>query len=110
MTFVYAFLLPALIAVAAQLIIEKTKIPVPVILKGGIILGAVLAFFGLMDPLTALGGFGITTHLIDLGEAVYSGMLGALSGDPAGIIVLLGIITVALSVSGIAGLMIKPKK
>ena len=110
MIFVYAFLFPALFAVIAQAVLEKTKVPVPVLLKGSVILGAVLAFFGVMDKLNGLAGFGMITHITALGEAVYSGVLAALKGDPAAITVLLGIIVTVLAASGLFGLIVKPKK
>ena len=110
MTYIYAFLFPALFAVIAQLLIEKVRIPVPVILRGGIILGTILGFFGIMGPIAEAGGFGVTTHLMALGEAVYSGVMGAIAGDPMGLVMILIIVTVTLGISGILGLVLKPKK
>ena len=45
-----------------------------------------------------------------LGEAVYSGVMGAIAGDPMGLVMILIIVTVTLGISGILGLVLKPKK
>jgi len=61
-----------------QAAMEITKLPLSVIMWSGIILGALLAAFGIMPVLTKFGGGGSAVMLLGAGELAYN--IGAFAG------------------------------
>ena len=87
--YLFAFLVGGLVCLAAQLLIDLTKLTPARILVIYVVLGVVLGAVGVFEPLADLAGCGITVPLIGFGgnvargvrEAVSeTGLLGALTG------------------------------
>ena len=89
MNYFWAFVVGGLFCVAAQVLIDKTKLTPARILVGYVVVGVVLGAAGLYKPLAEFAGAGATTPLTGFGyliskgvrEAVdKQGLLGALTG------------------------------
>ena len=89
MNYFWAFVVGGLFCVAAQVLIDKTKLTPARILVGYVVIGVVLGAVGLYKPLAEFAGAGATTPLTGFGyliskgvrEAVdKQGLLGALTG------------------------------
>ncbi|MBO6020046.1 MAG: SpoVA/SpoVAEb family sporulation membrane protein [Clostridia bacterium] len=87
--YLFAFLFGGLICLAAQLLIDLTKLTPARILVIYVVLGVFLGAVGVFEPLVDLAGCGITVPLVGFGgnvargvrEAVSeTGLLGALTG------------------------------
>ena len=87
--YLFAFLVGGLICLAAQLLIDLTKLTPARILVIYVVLGVFLGAVGVFEPLADLAGCGITVPLVGFGgnvargvrEAVSeTGLLGALTG------------------------------
>ena len=87
--YLFAFLVGGLICLAAQLLIDLTKLTPARILVIYVVLGVFLGAVGAFEPLVDLAGCGITVPLVGFGgnvargvrEAVSeTGLLGALTG------------------------------
>ena len=87
--YLFAFLFGGLVCLAAQLLIDLTKLTPARILVVYVVLGVFLGAVGVFEPLADFAGCGITVPLIGFGgnvargvrEAVSeTGMLGALTG------------------------------
>lgn len=86
MAILQAFLVGGLVCVLFMLAMKLFKIPPPMLLTGGICLGAILAAVGLMAPLGAFGGGGIIVMVPGAGEAMYQGFLALLNGNATPIV------------------------
>lgn len=87
--YLFAFLVGGLVCLAAQLLIDLTKLTPARILVIYVVLGVFLGAVGVFEPLVDLAGCGITVPLVGFGgnvargvrEAVSeTGLLGALTG------------------------------
>ena len=87
--YLFAFLVGGLVCLAAQVLIDLTKLTPARILVIYVVLGVALGALGLFEPITDFAGCGITVPLIGFGgnvargvrEAVSeTGLLGALTG------------------------------
>ena len=87
--YLFAFLVGGLVCLAAQLLIDLTKLTPARILVIYVVLGVFLGAVGLFEPLADFAGCGITVPLVGFGgnvargvrEAVSeTGLLGALTG------------------------------
>ena len=87
--YLFAFLVGGLVCLAAQLLIDLTKLTPARILVIYVVLGVFLGAVGVFEPLADLAGCGITVPLVGFGgnvargvrEAVSeTGLLGALTG------------------------------
>lgn len=84
-----AFLTGGLLCVAAQLLIDLTRLTPPRILVLFVVAGVFLGAVGLFEPLVELGGRGATVPLLGFGGVIArgvraavheQGLLGALTG------------------------------
>jgi len=89
MKYLWAFIVGGLFCVAAQILIDKTKLTPARILVGYVVAGVILGAVGLYKPLVEFAGAGASTPLTGFGyliskgvrEAVdKQGLLGALTG------------------------------
>ncbi len=89
LSLLFAFLVGGLFCVAAQLLIDFTKLTPARILVLYVVTGVFLGAVGLFDPLREFAGAGVTVPLIGFGGAIASGvreavdktgLLGALTG------------------------------
>lgn len=87
--YLYAFLVGGLVCLAAQLLIDLTKLTPARILVIYVVLGVFLGAIGVFEPLADFAGCGITVPLIGFGGNVArgvkesvseTGLLGALTG------------------------------
>ena len=87
--YLFAFLVGGLVCLAAQVLIDLTKLTPARILVIYVVLGVALGALGLFEPIADFAGCGITVPLIGFGgnvargvrEAVSdTGLLGALTG------------------------------
>ena len=89
MNYIWAFVVGGLFCVAAQILIDKTRLTPARILVTYVVVGVFLGAIGLYEPLVKFAGAGATTPLTGFGyliakgvrEAVQEkGLLGALTG------------------------------
>ena len=89
MQYIWAFTIGGLFCVAAQILIDKTRLTPARILVAYVVAGVILGAIGVYEPLTKFAGAGATTPLTGFGyliakgvrEAVdQKGLLGALTG------------------------------
>lgn len=89
MNYIWAFVVGGLFCVAAQILIDKTRLTPARILVTYVVAGVFLGAIGLYEPLVTFAGAGATTPLTGFGyliakgvrEAVQQkGLLGALTG------------------------------
>ena len=89
MNYIWAFVVGGLFCVAAQILIDKTRLTPARILVTYVVVGVFLGAIGLYEPLVNFAGAGATTPLTGFGyliakgvrEAVQEkGLLGALTG------------------------------
>ena len=89
MNYIWAFVVGGLFCVAAQILIDKTRLTPARILVTYVVVGVLLGAVGLYEPLVKFAGAGATTPLTGFGyliakgvrEAVQEkGLLGALTG------------------------------
>ena len=89
MQYIWAFTVGGLFCVAAQILIDKTRLTPARILVAYVVTGVILGGIGLYEPLVKFAGAGATTPLTGFGyliakgvkEAVLEkGLLGALTG------------------------------
>ena len=87
--YLFAFLVGGLVCLAAQLLIDLTKLTPARILVIYVVLGVFLGAVGVFEPLVDLAGCGITVPLVGFGGNVArgvresvseSGLIGALTG------------------------------
>lgn len=75
MTYFKAFLVGGLICVAAQLVLDLTKVNPAIIMVGAVSLGALASGLGLYEPLVQFAGAGATIPLPGFGHTLVKGML-----------------------------------
>ncbi|QNU67859.1 stage V sporulation protein AE [Ruminiclostridium herbifermentans] len=74
MSYVNAFLVGGLICAIGQLLIDKTKLTSAKILVLYVVLGAVLASFGIYQKIVDIGGAGATIPLTGFGYSLAKGV------------------------------------
>lgn len=82
MIYLYAFLIGGGLCGLFQLISMVTKAGPLTLLKIGFALAAVLASLGVTGKLVGLGGAGFFVMVVGAGDAVYSGTVALLQGNP----------------------------
>ena len=89
MNYIWAFTVGGLFCVAAQILIDKTKLTPARILVGYVVLGVILGAVGIYKPLVDFAGAGATVPLTGFGYAISKGvkeavtergLVGALTG------------------------------
>lgn len=75
MTYMNAFWVGGLICLAAQIVLDNTKLSPGHILSGLTVLGGVLGALGLYDPLIRFAGAGATVPITSFGNALVKGAL-----------------------------------
>lgn len=98
MNFFNAFWVGGLVCVAAQLLIDYTKLTPARILTGCVVLGVILAGIGVFKPLSDFAGAGVTVPLLGFGNTMAEGVREAVNKDG-----LIGVLTGGLE-AGAAGI------
>ena len=89
MNYIWAFTIGGAFCVAAQLLIDKTKLTPARILVSYVVIGVLLGAVGLYEPLAEFAGAGATTPLTGFGYLIAKGvkraveekgLIGALTG------------------------------
>ena len=89
MNYIWAFTVGGLFCVAAQILIDKTKLTPARILVSYVVIGVILGAVGLYEPLVNFAGAGATTPLTGFGYLIAKGvrkaveekgLIGALTG------------------------------
>ncbi len=115
MNYLWAFLVGGAFCVAAQILIDRTKLTPARILVGYVVAGVFLGAIGLYKPLVDFAGAGATTPLTGFGYLISEGvkkavdekgLLGALTG---GLTAASGGTAAALVFSFLAALLFKSK-
>ena len=88
----FSFLVGGVLCIAAQILIDKTKLTPARILVGFVVLGVALGAVGLYRPLVELAGAGATTPLSGFGYLIAKGVREAVNRQGA-----LGILTGSLT-------------
>lgn len=115
MTFLWAFVVGGLICVAAQLVVDGTRLTPAHTLTLFVGLGAVLSAAGVYEPLTRVAGAGATVPLPAFGHALVQGSLQAANQDgPVGLITggltqTALVLTVAVGFGYLVALVFRPK-
>lgn len=99
--YISAFLLGGILCALFQIFMIFTKLDVPRILILGLVLGALLTPYGMMDALGQWGGAGMSIMVMGAGNAIVATTMALLSGNPGPILMVLGLF-VALTVLGLA--------
>lgn len=81
MQYIYAFLVGGLLCVAAQILIDKTKLTPARILVTYVVAGVILTAVGVYEPLVQLAGAGATVPLTGFGYSLAKGMEKAVATD-----------------------------
>jgi stage V sporulation protein AE len=81
MMYVKAFGLGGLICMAAQVVLDNTKLTAAHVLVGLTVLGGILGGLGLYDPLVHWAGAGASVPISSFGNALVKGVLPALEKD-----------------------------
>ena len=115
MDYVKAFLVGGAFCVAAQLLIDYTKLTPARILVGYVVLGVVLGGIGLYEPLLDFAGAGAGVPLTGFGNTLARGVREAVDSDgfigifTGGLKSTAGGITAAIVAGLLASLIFKPK-
>ena len=115
MDYVKAFLIGGLFCLAAQLLIDFTKLTPARILVGYVVLGVVLGGIGLYEPLLEFAGAGAGVPLTGFGNTLARGVREAVTTDgflgifTGGLKATAGGITAAIIAGLVASLIFKPK-
>lgn len=89
MQYIWAFTIGGLFCVAAQILIDKTRLTPARILVAYVVAGVIIGAIGVYEPLTKFAGAGATTPLTGFGYLIAKGvkravlekgLLGALTG------------------------------
>ena len=115
MIYVYSFLVGGAICAITQIFLDKTKLLPGRVMVGLVVLGVILGFFGVYQPLIDFAGAGASVPLISFGNGLMKGVkeavdengflgifLGGFKAGAAGI-------CAALVFGYIASLIFKPK-
>lgn len=73
MVYLYAFLIPGLICLAGQVILDNTKFTPGHVTSLFTVVGVILSFLKLYDKIIDLCGAGITVMIINYGALLYKG-------------------------------------
>ena len=92
MDLIKAFIIGGLFCVAAQILIDKTKLNPARILVAYVVAGVILTGLGLYEPLVKFAGCGATTPLTDFGYSLAKGVQKAIQEQGA-----IGILTGGLT-------------
>lgn len=110
-----AFLLGGIICVIGQLLIDLTKLTPARIMVSFVVLGVILGFFGLYQPLVVWGGAGATVPLLGFGNTLAKGIFkavdekGLLGAFTGGVTASAAGITAAIVFGYIMAIISKPK-
>ncbi|HMM06193.1 MAG TPA: SpoVA/SpoVAEb family sporulation membrane protein [Clostridiales bacterium] len=96
MIYLYAFLIGGCLCGLFQFLWMTTKVSPLTLLKIGFALAAVLASLGLTGKLISLAGAGFFVMVVGAGDAVYSGTVALLGGDPIPLLEFFAVIAVLL--------------
>ncbi|MBQ7923095.1 MAG: stage V sporulation protein AE [Clostridia bacterium] len=92
MSYVWAFVIGGLFCVAAQILIDRTKLTPARILVGYVVIGVIAGGLGIYKPLVDFAGCGATTPLTGFGFLISQGVKEAVDKDG-----LLGVLTGGLT-------------
>jgi len=115
MDYIWAFVIGGAFCVAAQILIDKTKLTPARILVVYVVAGVVLTGIGVYEPLTDFAGAGATVPLTGFGYSLAKGvekaleergLLGALTG---GLTAAAGGITAAMACAWLAAVFFRGK-
>ena len=115
MNFIYAFLFGAIICFIGQIILENTKLTPGHLTSFLVVIGAILAFFGLYDKLIAVAHAGANIPITSFGNLLYkacyegfleSGFLGMLTNMLS---TTSGVISACIIFSFIYSVFLKPR-
>lgn len=115
MDYVKAFLVGGAFCVAAQLLIDYTKLTPARILVGYVVLGVILGGIGIYEPLLDFAGAGAGVPLTGFGNTLARGVREAVDSDgfigifTGGLKSTAGGITAAIVAGLLASLIFKPK-
>lgn len=73
-SYIIAFLVGGAICAIVQIFIDKTKLLPGRIMVGLVVIGSILGFFGLYDPLIDFAGAGASVPLLGFGNTLYKGV------------------------------------
>lgn len=102
MDILLAFVFGGLLCVAAQILLRIKPNPT-VVMTIAICLGGLLGALGVMATLTASGGSGVGVMILSCGEALVGTFIGALHGEPFGLISLTLLLIFSCIVLGLLG-------
>lgn len=104
MTFVFAFLCGGILCALAQLVqvLAKLELPLPVLI-GSILLGGVLGVFGVVPMLEEVCQAGMMATAVDAGFGIQAGVMSAMAGNPAPLLIMLGTLTSVIVMGVISG-------
>lgn len=107
MFYLQVFIMGGLIGLTGQLIFSNFKLDIIKFLTALLCLGSLLSFLGLFGPLVGFGGAATLLSIQGAGDAIYSGILAALRGEPASIIRFCAMVGTALTICAILGSAVK---
>jgi predicted outer membrane lipoprotein len=94
-----AFLFGGALCLVFEALKDIPKLPFPALMLFGIILGSLLAAFGIMPALTQFGGGGAVVMILGLGELAYNvGALASAGMWTAGLSLLMNFVCIILGV------------
>ena len=102
MIYLYAFLVGGLLCAVFQLLWMITKASPLTLLKIGFALAAVLSSFGLTGKLADFAHAGFFVMVVGAGDAVYSGTVALLNGNPLPLLKFLAVIAILVTL-GLSG-------
>ena len=102
MAFIWSFIIGGAICVIGQLL-EEIKVPKPLLLAGFIVLGGILAPFGVMDKLSALGSGGVNIMAVGLGSAGFGTAMQLCMGKAAPLVMVLVLLIILIGLGAVAG-------
>ena len=109
MTYLWAFVIPGVLAAIAQVLLDNTKVIPPVLLLSELILGEAACVSGLSNVLNGLSMGAVQMQILGLGEGMTSGLLALFVGDVSAILGLVIALIIILLLSSLVGLTVKPK-
>ncbi len=116
MNYFGAFLVGGLICAIGQIMMDKFYLTTPKVLVSFVVIGNILGFLGLYEPLVKFGGQGATLPLPGFGYALSKGVVSGISKDGVLGIMSGGLVATALGLgavltfSFIAALIFNPKE
>ena len=81
MDYIWAFIGGGIVCALAQILMEKTKLMPGRIMVLIVMIGALLSFFGLFEPLQETFGAGVTVPLLGFGHSLMKGVKEAVDSE-----------------------------